>query len=945
VNLGSLTLGVLNGLLDGLLAVGIVLVYRSSRFLNLAHGQIGALPALLVAKLVIDEGWSYWAALAVAILVGVGTAIVVERVFIAPLRRRSSSSTSLLLMSLAVTQLLAALVFITAFSPDQGKLAGFGYPVPFDVSYRFGGVVLGGQDVMVAILCPLLVVGLAVFLRYSLMGKMIRAVAANPENARLCGISPRLVSMVTWGIAGGLSAVTAVLTAASHASGFNAAALGPHQLLIALGAAAFGAFTSVPLALVGGLTLGIVNQVTLGITSNGGTASVVVFVVILLVVFVRGGRLEAAFSQSGTTVDDRAPLRVPAALAGRPLVRAHRPALVGLGLLGALMLPFVPGLRSEGHRFQLTLVLVYALVAISLTMLLGWGGQLSLGHFALVGMGAFLSARLVPHGWNVEPLLLFSGVLGAAVMTLVGIPALRIRGVTLAVTTLGLGVVSSEWLFHEHWFTGSSGAVLTVSPIRILPHTTPSGSYLSVYLLALVVLAVAAFLAQGLRRSTPGRLLIAVRDNERTAAAHGIAPATTKLATLALSGFIAGAAGVLWADAWQTVSPMAFTPDVSLAMLTAPVIGGLGSIAGAIAGAVVLYLPAYFISPHITGLFGKFASQLAFQLAFGGLSMAGILLAYPTGIAGATQALWEKLLARVARELPEEEEKGPGQPVLEVRDVRLTFGGIRALDGVTLHVAPGEIVGLIGPNGAGKSTLLNTISGVLRPSSGTVGVLGTEVGGLSPELRAALGLGRSFQAAELFAGLTVRETVSAVIGSRAGIGMLGSMFRAPWAIRAERAAQAEGDELIARLGLDAWADTLTTALSTGTRRVCDLALQLADKPAVLLLDEPTAGLAQRESEAFVPLLRQVREELGCAILIVEHDMPLLMGVCDRVYAMDAGHVIAEGTPEHVRSDPAVISSYLGTSDVAISRSGSSAGTVPPQGPKRPRRTVKEKQTS
>jgi ABC-type branched-subunit amino acid transport system ATPase component/ABC-type branched-subunit amino acid transport system permease subunit len=539
--------------------------------------------------------------------------------------------------------------------------------------------------------------------------------------------------------------------------------------------------------------------------------------------------------------------------------------------------------------------------------------------------------------------LLLSGALGAAVMLVVGLPALRIRGVTLAVTTLGLGVVSSEWLFREPWFTGSSGTVVTVAPIPVLRNTPGSTSMLSVYLLALAVLTLAAYLARGLRQATPGRLLIAVRDNERTAAAHAVAPTTTKLATLALSGFIAGAAGVLWADAWQTVTPEQFTPSVSLALLAAPVIGGLGSIAGSIAGAVLLYLPAYFISPHIVGLFGGLGSQIAFQLAFGGLSMAGILLGYPTGLAGAAQALWERMLAKIERELPAEVEQLAHSPVLEVRDVRVSFGGIHALDGISLQVAPGEIVGLIGPNGAGKSTLLNVVSGVQRPSGGSVGLLGTEVIGLAPELRAGLGLGRSFQAAELFPGLTVRETVSAMIGAHAGIGMLSSMVRAPWAVRAERQARDEADALISRMGLDAWADTLTDALSTGTRRICDLVLQLADRPAVLLLDEPTAGLAQRETEAFGPLLRQIREELGCAVVIVEHDMPLLMGLCDRVYAMDAGRIIAEGTPKQIRDNPAVIASYLGTDEVAITRSGTSA---PPARGRRPavtRTVAKEKQ--
>jgi ABC-type branched-subunit amino acid transport system ATPase component len=213
------------------------------------------------------------------------------------------------------------------------------------------------------------------------------------------------------------------------------------------------------------------------------------------------------------------------------------------------------------------------------------------------------------------------------------------------------------------------------------------------------------------------------------------------------------------------------------------------------------------------------------------------------------------------------------------------------------------------------------LSGALRADSGTVTLLGEDVTSFPPEIRAARGLGRSFQAANLFPGLTVRETLQAMLGARARIGVFSSAVRAPWARRAEKQIAEEADTLVKRMGLTRWADTLTADLSTGTRRICDLTVQVAGKAKVLLLDEPTAGVAQRETEAFGPLLRRVRDELDCAIVIVEHDMPLLMGLCDRVYAMVQGQVIAEGTPEEIRRDPRVVASYLGTDETAIARSG------------------------
>jgi ABC-type branched-subunit amino acid transport system ATPase component len=250
-----------------------------------------------------------------------------------------------------------------------------------------------------------------------------------------------------------------------------------------------------------------------------------------------------------------------------------------------------------------------------------------------------------------------------------------------------------------------------------------------------------------------------------------------------------------------------------------------------------------------------------------------------------------------------------------------------ALDGPDLTVSPGEIVGLIGSNGAGKTTLMNVISGVIRPERGSVTVFGNEVIDLPPDFRAAFGLARSFQDASLFAGLTVRETIQVALAQRYKVGIVPAMLAAPWVRVTERRTLRAADAIIERFGLGLWADARTSELSTGTRRICDLAAQVATEPRLILLDEPTAGVAQREAEAFGPLLRQIRDELDCAVLVIEHDMPLLMGLCDRIYALEAGRVIAEGTPEAIRSDPRVVASYLGTTEAAITRSGS-AGPEP-----------------
>jgi ABC-type branched-subunit amino acid transport system ATPase component len=370
---------------------------------------------------------------------------------------------------------------------------------------------------------------------------------------------------------------------------------------------------------------------------------------------------------------------------------------------------------------------------------------------------------------------------------------------------------------------------------------------------------------------------------------------------------------VLWADAWRQVSATQFPADLSLAVLAAVVIGGIGSIAGAVAGGVVVYGLTFLVNPYVSNLFSSQAgSGVGFELLLGGLGLILALRKYPQGIAGAVQSWWQGRIDQLAAETEERATAAAEGPALRVEGVGLSFGAHTALDDVSIEVDEGEIVGLIGPNGAGKTTLLNVISGVLRADAGAVFVGGVEVSEFPPELRATFGLGRSFQQASLFPGLTVTETMQVAMSTQHRVGVLASATSAPWVRAGEVSSRQAALALLERFGLTQWADVLTDELSTGTRRICDLAAQVAAGPKLLLLDEPTGGVAQRDAEAFGPLLKSLRQELGVSVLIVEHDMPLLMGLCDRVYALDLGRVIAEGTPDEVRADPDVIVSYLGT---------------------------------
>ncbi len=262
-----------------------------------------------------------------------------------------------------------------------------------------------------------------------------------------------------------------------------------------------------------------------------------------------------------------------------------------------------------------------------------------------------------------------------------------------------------------------------------------------------------------------------------------------------------------------------------------------------------------------------------------------------------------------------------GPADLEVEGVVVAFGGLRAVDRVDLSAEPGSIVGLIGPNGSGKTTLLDVISGLVTPEEGSVRLDGESLVEYLPEERGALGLVRSFQDCRLFPELSVEDVLFLTQDAERPVGVLSSTLYLPWAVRAERAKREALDQVIAAFGIGRFRHHRIAHLSTGTRRVVDLASIVLAHPRLLLLDEPTAGIAQREAEAFVPLLRRLHEVVDTTIVLVEHDVPLVFELCTKVVMMETGQVVSAGTPDYVRSDPRALAAYLGASDEAISVSG------------------------
>ena len=267
------------------------------------------------------------------------------------------------------------------------------------------------------------------------------------------------------------------------------------------------------------------------------------------------------------------------------------------------------------------------------------------------------------------------------------------------------------------------------------------------------------------------------------------------------------------------------------------------------------------------------------------------------------------------------------RPILEVKGLTVRFGGVRAVDDVTFDLAKGEILGVIGPNGAGKTTMFDAISGFV-PSVGTVMLEGNRISGLPPESRSRHGLGRSFQDAKLFPSLTVAETLAVSLERHIRTqDVVSTAIRAPWVSRAEKRIKVKVEELIELMGLGAFRDKFISELSTGSRRIVDLAVIMAHEPVVLLLDEPSSGIAQKETEALGPLLLRLRDETGASLIVVEHDMPLIQSISDDLLALETGAVLTRGRPAEVLDDPRLVAAYLGTDQATISRSGAVSTAV------------------
>jgi ABC-type branched-subunit amino acid transport system ATPase component/ABC-type branched-subunit amino acid transport system permease subunit len=930
--------GAVTGVTYGLLAVGIVLVYRSTGVINVAHGELGAFGAALLALLVVKWDVNFYVALGAALGAGAVLGAAIELLIVRRLGR--SPRVILFVATLGAAQLL---FLCTIALPDL--VTNERYPTPSRSTWSIGDVVIRSEQLLILVLVPLMTAALAFFLGRTKYGTAVRASAENADAARMSAINVKAISTLVWVLAGLLATVTAVLVAPlKGGTAISASALGPSLLLRALAAALIGRMQSLPVAIGGGVLIGVVEAVLFfNYFDEPGLVDAVLFVAVLVSVFGIARRQRGADSVQSMSFSPRV-RPVPAQLEPLWWVRRLPVIVTGALIAAAIVLPIL--VTKPSRHFLYSSMLLLAIVALSLTLLTGWAGQLSLGQFAFVGLGAMLTTALVRgleaewlgRRFDVPKLSFEAAVLAATAVCIVaaivvGLPALRIRGLFLAVTTLAFAVMAEGWLLERPFLLG--GVSIVRLPRARWGDSLSLESQRNYYYLCLVLLVVCCLVLRQIRRSGLGRSLIAVRDNEQNAAAFTVSPLRMKLLAFGVSGALAGLAGGLIAGLRVQFGPDAFGPDESLRVVAIAVIGGLSSIWGAVLGAL-----------WVVGLPAIFGDTQEVRLLTSGAGLLILLLYLPGGLIQIAYSVRDGLFAFIARRMPARVDEPkpatipagviaadragaaiPDGVVLRTHGVSVRFGGSLAVNGVDLVVRAGEVVGLIGTNGAGKSTLMNAIGGFV-PSSGTIEILGTDVARLSPSRRARLGLGRTFQQADLFPDLTVRDTVQVALEARRRARLLPTVLGLPGARRAERRTRAEADELIAFFGLGRYCDAFIDELSTGTRRIVELACLIALEAQVLCLDEPTAGVAQRETEAFAPLVLRIREELGASLLVIEHDMPFIMGISDRVYCLEAGRVIAEGTPETVRNDPAVIASYLGIDERAIQRSGQRSGEQP-----------------
>jgi branched-chain amino acid transport system permease protein len=617
--------GLVLGALNGLLAMGLVLIYRANRIINFAQGALGAFSATLAAWLVQVHGWPFYLAVVVGLAAAVVSSALVEILII----RRFSKAPRLILTvaTIAVAQLLSAgELILAALNKDHSINKPFKTPLSWH--FEFGKVIFTGDHLFVLVVTPIVIVGLVWFMQRTGYGLAARAAAEDSDRARLLGVKVKRVSMIVWIVAGFLSAITAILRA--PVTGFQFGSLSGFTLLmVALAAGVIGRMESLPITFGAAVLLTMGQQVLFFGTSHSGPDTGLILAAVLIALLVqrrRIGRLEGGSSTWQAVQEIRG---VPSELKHLPEVRWAKWGLGAVGLVFFTWLPFaVPGSRAS----LVSVIMLYGVIGISLVILTGWSGNVSLGHWAIVGVGALLAQKwaTASNPMDFFLILLLCGLVGAAVSVVIGLPALRIRGLFLGVTTLAFALTAGSWFFSWSIFHASSAIRRPV--IFGVWDVTPERDF---YFVCFAALILALIVGRNLRNARFGRVLIASRDNEKGAQALGVKITYAKLGAFACSGFMASVAGALYAYHQQQLRADRFPADVSLLIFSMVVIGGMGSLGGAVLGAAYVRGTQYFLPAQ-------------FQLLVTGIGVLFLLLLFPGGLGQIMFNLRDRYLRWVA---------------------------------------------------------------------------------------------------------------------------------------------------------------------------------------------------------------------------------------------------------------------------------------------------------
>ncbi|GAA3521087.1 branched-chain amino acid ABC transporter permease/ATP-binding protein [Aeromicrobium panaciterrae] len=890
--LAFILIGIGTGSLYAMVAQGLVLVYRGSGIVNFAQGAFVMFGAYAYYNLYEHAGLSLGAALVVSVCFTALLGVAVQTLILRPMRHSSALARLIATLGVLVTlQATAVIIYgdrnflITSLLPTNSVEV-------------LPNANIGADRLIIFTLGVVLTTVLWAIYRFTSFGRLTSAVAQNPRTAASMGHSPDLIAAANWGVGGAIAGLAGVLIGPiTSLEPINL----PLIVLPALAAALIGSFASFPMAFAAALLIGVVESLMALHVKDPGWAQSVPFLVVIIVLIVRGRGL---------------PLR-SYLLDRLPSVGAGRVRVVPVMVFASLVAAFMVFGASDEVATYLTVTVTMSIMCLSVVVVTGYAGQISLAQYVLGGVGAFAAAKTVSSfGLPFLLSIVVAAVVALVVGGIVGVPALRSRGINLAIVGLGLAVALYNLVLNNGKYSGGVDGIPIDAPsifgwsVDPFLHPTRYG------LVCVVASFLVALMVANLRRGQVGRRLLAVRSSERAAASLGVNVYWCKLYAFMLASAIAAIGGSLFAFMQSVVLTSQFGVMSSINLVAVTVVGGVGSIPGAFVGAT-----------FVTGGIGTWLLNLiglhVWLPLIGGLTVLYVLRS-DQGLADMNIEGYRVLRSKLSRRReakdadlavphvrrPARSDTGvslrvPAQE-LKVEGVSVRFGGVQALDGVSLTVRPGTVHGVIGPNGAGKTTLVDALTGFADVSAGHVRLNGSDLNGASPMRRSRAGLRRSFQSMELFSNLTARDNIAVGCDEGRRRKYLTDLVR-PGPIALSEAAEVA----IEKFQLESMLDVPVESLPFGDRRLVAIARTVASAPSVILLDEPAAGLGSAESNELAELVRSLADVWGIAVVLVEHNIDLVLSVSDEVTVLAEGRVLAHGSPHEIRQDSAVIEAYLG----------------------------------